>query len=76
MALNEGGAFCKNCNKSVLTRKKSIGLLEIIVHLFLTVATGGLWLPVVLIRGISSMNSGGWRCTQCGKRLPLFGRRY
>ena len=52
--------FCKVCDKQVKVQGKSTSHL---LHLVLTLITGGLWLIVWVLIG---MGSGDWRCECCG----------
>lgn len=52
--------FCKVCGE---TRKVSRGRANHLLHLILTILTGGLWLFVWI--GIA-VKFGGWRCETCG----------
>jgi len=61
MALQETSGFCKFCNKQVLIRRKGTNHL---LHLILSILTGGLWIIVWII---AAMSKGDWRCSQCGR---------
>ena len=53
---------CKMCAKKVLATRPGTSHL---LHLFLSVITAGIWIPVwVLI----SAKIGGWRCPNCGSK--------
>jgi hypothetical protein len=53
---------CKMCEKKVLATRPGTSHL---LHLFLSVITAGIWIPVwVLI----SAKIGGWRCPNCGSK--------
>lgn len=53
---------CKLCAKKVLATRPGTSHL---LHLFLSVITAGIWIPVwVLI----SAKIGGWRCPNCGSK--------
>lgn len=68
MGMSEASANCKTCNKPVMARR--IGT-SVILHVLLTLITGGLWLPIWIIIFIINEIKGGWRCTQCGSRVWL-----
>ncbi len=60
MAEEKSGGFCAACNKqSVVFRKGTNHIL----HLILSILTGGLWLIVWIG---SAIKFGGWRCAVCG----------
>jgi hypothetical protein len=63
MADQEATGFCKTCNKQVMIRRKGTNH---ILHLILTILTGGLWLIIWIL---SSIKIGGWRCTICGSSV-------
>ena len=52
--------FCVRCKHHVVAKRKATNH---ILHLLISVFTGGLWLIVWL--GLS-MKFGGWRCQRCG----------
>jgi len=59
--------YCGNCQKQVLIRRKGTNHL---LHLILTLLTGGLW---AIVWVICAIKVNGWRCSQCGEkagRLP------
>jgi len=58
----ESGGYCKRCNDRVLVRRQATNH---ILHLVLSVLTGGLWLLVWIA---SAIKVGGWRCSRCGSR--------
>ena len=56
--------YCKDCEKSVKAERRGVNH---VLHLILSICTGGLWLLVWI--GIS-VKVGGWRCGDCyGKNL-------
>ena len=67
MGMQETSKYCKSCNKQVLARKKGTNH---ILHLLLTLLTGGLWLLIWILCGISNGLS-SWRCSFCGKKIWL-----
>jgi len=60
MAEQKKSGFCKMCNQQTVVFRKGTSH---ILHLLLTIITGGLWLIIWL--GLSIKFS-GWRCSQCG----------
>jgi len=69
MAFQEAGGYCSKCGKDVLVRRAGTNH---ILHLILTIITGGLW---AIIWILSAIKFGGWRCTQCGSKASkkMFG---
>jgi len=63
MATQETGKYCKTCQGNTLARRKGTNH---ILHLLLTLLTGGLW---VIVWILTSVKIGGWRCTQCGSKI-------
>lgn len=75
MAVAQGNAFCPRCQRDVLVTKTQVGCG---MHLLLTVITCGIWavlyclwtlvfIPLKLVA--RPITAGGWRCSQCGRRL-------
>lgn len=62
MSYHEDAGVCSHCNDSVLIRRRGPNH---VLHLLLSMATVGLWLPVWLIVGVSSL-FGSWHCATCG----------
>lgn len=60
MAEDRKSGFCKPCGKQTIVFRKGTNH---ILHLLLSILTGGLWLIIWL--GVA-IKFGGWRCTQCG----------
>ena len=60
MADERKGGFCPRCNQHVVVFRKGTNH---ILHLLLTILTGGLWLIIWV--GVA-VKFGGWRCTVCG----------
>lgn len=64
------GAYCESCKRNVLfTRDVQYDTTNHILHLLLSIFTGGLWIPIWILCGLSSAFSnqnGKWMCTQCG----------
>lgn len=52
--------FCSTCNEQTLAQRPGTNH---ILHLILSVITGGIWLLVWI--GVS-VKVGGWRCGKCG----------
>ena len=64
MGEKKTGRFCNNCGKNVLAIGKTPNH---ILHLILSIITGGLWLIVWII--LVLMKIGGYRCSQCGHEI-------
>lgn len=62
MGMQYKSGFCKKCDEN---RKVERPGVNHILHLLLTIVTGGLWLIVWL--GVS-IRFGGWRCSTCGSK--------
>ncbi len=60
MAIEQKGGYCKNCGRQVVVFRKGTNH---ILHLLLTIVTGGIWLIVWILTGVKF---GGWRCASCG----------
>ncbi len=60
MAEEKKSGYCKGCQKQVVVFRKGTNH---ILHLLMTIITGGLWLFLWLGLTIKFC---GWRCTQCG----------
>ncbi|MHC4062401.1 MAG: hypothetical protein ACYSR4_03310 [Planctomycetota bacterium] len=65
----EASGYCTHCQKQVLIRRKGTNH---VLHLLLTLVTGGLWLIVWILCAIKI---GGWRCVQCGSNAGRFRRK-
>jgi len=63
MAEQKTSGFCKNCNEQVVMFRKGANH---ILHLILSIITGGLWIIVWIG---SAIKVGGWRCINCGAKL-------
>lgn len=63
MSYQETSKYCKRCVKQVLSRRKGTNH---ILHLLLSLITGGLWIIVWIFCDIKI---GGWRCAQCGGKV-------
>lgn len=62
MSEKRRSGYCRECDKQVVAFKPGTNH---ILHLILSLITGGLWLPVWLILVLTR---GGWRCEQCGRK--------
>lgn len=62
MANDTASGFCKNCDKQVMITRKGTSH---ILHVFLSLITAGLWIPIWILCAIKI---GGWRCSQCGMK--------
>lgn len=60
MAQQSKQGFCKTCNQMRLVNRPGTNH---ILHLLLSIITGGIWLIVWIL---TSVKIGGWRCSQCG----------
>lgn len=60
MAMEFKSGFCKRCNAQTKVERKGVNH---VLHLLLSVITGGLWL---LIWIGTAIRFGGWRCATCG----------
>lgn len=63
MAFQESSKWCRSCKKQVLVRRPGTNHL---LHLILSVVTAGVW---VIIWLLSCVRFGGWRCSQCGRKI-------
>jgi hypothetical protein len=63
----EASGYCTHCEKQVLIRRKGTNH---VLHLLLTLVTGGLWLIVWILCAIKI---GGWHCAQCGTSVARAG---
>lgn len=64
MGQHASGRYCKYCNTHVMAVANTPNH---ILHLLLTVCSGGLWIPIWVIVILAS--AGNYRCSQCGNRL-------
>ena len=64
MGYVEETAFCKQCDKQVLTRRRTANH---ILHLLLTLVSGFMWLIIWAI--CAAKQKGMARCTQCGRLI-------
>jgi hypothetical protein len=65
MGYEETSKFCGYCNRQVLARRQGTNH---ILHLLLTIVTGGLWLIIWIL---ISVKIGGWRCSSCGQQVNM-----
>ena len=68
-AIEETLKHCKKCEKTTkhLRNTNKTGLAMFLVHLVLTVVTGGVWLILLVIWMLLNTKIGGWKCGECGK---------
>lgn len=66
MGTNHTQGFCKNCDDFNLAVQKGTNH---ILHLLLSIITGGLWLAVWII---ISLNSSESRCVKCGSIVNTY----
>ena len=68
-ALEEKIKYCRRCGrKTVHVRNyNKTSPIMWLLHLILTVATGGAWLILLLIWMLLNKKIGGWTCRDCGK---------
>ena len=67
MGFQETGGYCDDCDRNVMIRRQGTSH---ILHLFLSIITAGLWIPIWLL---SSVRVGGWRCIVCGSHASSRG---
>ena len=63
MALEQIPRYCPTCRKQVIAIRAGTNHM---VHLLLTLLTGGIWLIIWLLAAIKI---GGWKCMHCGRKL-------
>jgi hypothetical protein len=66
MATNYTQAYCTFCQRRIRAERPGTNHL---LHLLLTLVTGGVWLIVWLL---CSIRIGGYRCPMCGGRRLKF----
>ena len=59
----EASGYCTHCQKQVLIKRKGTNH---ILHLLLTLFTGGIWLIVWIL---CAVKVGGWHCSRCGIKV-------
>nr|VFJ93331.1 MAG: hypothetical protein BECKH772A_GA0070896_1005510 [Candidatus Kentron sp. H]VFJ94619.1 MAG: hypothetical protein BECKH772B_GA0070898_1006410 [Candidatus Kentron sp. H]VFK00843.1 MAG: hypothetical protein BECKH772C_GA0070978_1005310 [Candidatus Kentron sp. H] len=64
MGEKQASRYCAHCGKNVLATGTTPNHL---LHLILSLVTGGLWIVIWILVSIGKI--GGYRCTQCGKRV-------
>ena len=57
--------ICEHCGKKTLHTQAS---LNHILHLILSIVTGGVWLVVWIF--LALVSDSAWRCSECGKAAP------
>ena len=57
--------YCNTCKAHRLVERKGTNH---ILHLLLSLLTGGIWLIIWLL---SAIKVGGWRCTVCGAKCSV-----
>lgn len=62
MGIQYKGGFCKKCNDNRKVMRKTPNH---ILHLILSIITGGVW---VIVWILISIQLGGWRCDICGSK--------
>ena len=60
MSYQQKSKYCLYCQKQVLVNRPGTNHL---LHLILTLVTGGLWLIIWIL---CSIKIGGWKCCRCG----------
>ena len=63
MSIQQTQGFCKTCNENVLATRQG---RNHILHLLLSLVTGGLWLIVWIMLAITSKP---WLCSKCGTKV-------
>jgi len=63
MATQQRRHYCKTCGQSRLFTKQSVNH---VLHLILSVLTGGVWVVIWILAGLASLLT-PFRCTDCGK---------
>lgn len=64
MSVIESSGYCAHCDRVTLHHKQRINN---VLHLLLTICTGGLWLIVWLLLG-GANSAKRMRCTSCGRK--------
>ncbi len=59
---------CKKCSKQTIHHRaiSKTSLFMLLVHIVLTVCTGGIWLVLLIIWKLLNTKIGGWSCKECG----------
>lgn len=63
MGLEQSTKMCRTCGKHTVVQRPGANH---VLHLLLTILTAGLWLVIWVL---SAVRIGGWRCSQCGRRV-------
>lgn len=63
MGLQQAVKRCRKCSKDVIAARNGPNH---IVHLLMTVLTGGIWIVVWFL---ASIRGGDWKCMTCSSRL-------
>ena len=63
MSVSLSSGFCCYCDAQVRLERPNPNH---VLHLLLTILTGGLW---VIIWIGTSIQFGGWRCSRCGRKV-------
>jgi hypothetical protein len=68
-ALEQTIKKCKKCGKKTTHQRSynKTSLIMWLVHIMLTVITGGIWLVLLLVWMLLNKKIGGWTCAECGK---------
>lgn len=68
-AIEETLKHCKKYGKTTrhLRNTNKTGPVMFLVHLVLTVVTGGIWLIFLVVWMLLNTKIGGWKCGECGK---------
>lgn len=58
---------CTKCEKETIHHRNNTktGLIMILVHIVLTIATMGAWLVLLVIWKLLTVKIGGWKCEAC-----------
>lgn len=64
MSLKTKGGYCNYCEKNTMSQSEKPNH---ILHIILTLLTGGLWIIVWII--LAMMAAGNYKCTQCGNNV-------
>lgn len=59
---------CSKCKKTTIHHRatSTSSALMIVIHIFLILATMGLWLILLIIWKVLNTKIGGWHCKECG----------
>ena len=61
---------CRKCGTATVHSRPNskTTLLGLAIHLCLAIVTGGIWLAVLLIYKVCTIQIGGWKCQGCAER--------